>query len=193
MRGGLEGGQVPAGAGFRVKPYLAVARLTLGLVLCACAAGALAQSAPAQTPPQAPAQTPVQNPPTAAAPDAPPAAATDNAAAGTGAPQHDASGSTADVNLSGVNVQGKRNVFTDNDKKLKDLQEALPCAGCDAKPHVKKKFVKRVLDSVAERVTPTEAPDHSNRDPNDKAQDFSQQGNCNAGNVGGCVPDNLKP
>jgi len=42
-------------------------------------------------------------------------------------------------------------------------------------------------------VTPTEAPDHSSRDPNDKAEDLSQENNCNAGNVGGCVPSNLKP
>ena len=184
---------------------LRAARLSLGLVLSLCAAGPMAQSAPSQAPaqtPPAPAATPAvpaENTPAApaetspaASTDAPAAAATDGAA-GSGAP-HDASGSsTANVNLSGVNVQGKRNVFTDNDKKLKDLQQSLPCAGCDATPHVKKKFVRRVLDTVAERVTPTEAPDHSNRDPNDKAQEYSQQNNCNAANVGGCVQDNLKP
>lgn len=100
---------------------------------------------------------------------------------------------TKKINLPNVNVQGKRNVFNDNDKKIKDLQESLPCTGCDAKPHTKRKFVRRVLDAVGDRVLPTEAPDHSDRDPSDKAQEFSQRDLCNASNVGGCVPDNAKP
>jgi hypothetical protein len=97
------------------------------------------------------------------------------------------------VILPNVNVEGKRNVFNDNDKKLKELKESLPCTGCDAKPHTKKKLVKRVLDAVGERVLPTEAPDHSDRDANDKAEEFSKENVCSAGNMNGCVPDNLKP
>lgn len=97
------------------------------------------------------------------------------------------------VILPNVNVQGQRNVFNDNDKKLKDLQESLPCTGCDAKPHTHRKLVKRVLDAVGDRVLPTEAPDHSDRDPNDKAQELSKENLCSASNMNGCVQDNLKP
>ena len=202
MRGGLEGGQVSPGAGFRMKPYPAIRaplHIALALVLVVCGGNVLAQSAPAQTPPA---------PSPAAAPTAPAAPGAEQPKPGTpsnlqiapapepivGAGEHpDTPGTTANVTLPRVNVQGQRNVFNDNDKKLKDLQDNLPCAGCDATPHVKKKLVKRVLEAVGERVLPTEAPDHSDRDPNDKAAEFSQQNTCNASNVGGCVPDNLKP
>lgn len=97
------------------------------------------------------------------------------------------------IKLPNVNVEGKRNVFTDSDKKLKQLQDSLPCAGCDAKPHTKRKFVKRVLDAVGDRVLPTEAPDHSTLDANDKAEDFAKHNLCGPGNISGCVPDNVKP
>jgi hypothetical protein len=50
-----------------------------------------------------------------------------------------------------------------------------------------------VLNAVGERVLPTPAPDHSNRDPNDKAEEYSQQDACNAANPGGCIQSNLKP
>ncbi|HZR37098.1 MAG TPA: hypothetical protein VFA75_17140 [Nevskia sp.] len=156
----------------------APARLAL-LLLLACG-GALAQSSSGGTPP--PAQ-PV--PPAAISPEA--------AAAADPASQPAQGEEDKKIKLPKVNVQGNRNVFNDNDKKLKELQESLPCTGCDAKPHTKKKLVKRVLDAVGERVLPTEAPDHSDRDANDKAKEFSQQNTCTAGNVGGCVPDNVKP
>lgn len=109
------------------------------------------------------------------------------------AAQGEGADNTANINLPGVNVEGKRNVFNDNDKKLKQLQDSLPCTGCDAKPHTKKKFVKRVLDAVGDRVLPTEAPDHSTHDANDKALEFSQQGNCTGANVKECVPANAQP
>ena len=189
MRVGLESGQISTGAGFRVRPHSAtavLARLALGLALSVCGANALAQSAPAQTPP-APVE-PAKPAPAPVLQVAPPPEPL------VGAGEHpDTPSATANVNLPRVNVQGQRNVFNDNDKKLKDLQESLPCAGCDAKPHVKKKLVKRVLDAVGERVLPTEAPDHSTHDANDKAAEFSQEGNCSAANPGGCVQGNLKP
>ncbi|WP_029923210.1 hypothetical protein [Nevskia soli] len=183
-----------------MKPYPAIRaplRLTLALVLAVCGGNVLAQSAPAQksVPATPPASAPAA-PPAEQAKPAPPSnlqmAPAPEPIVGAG--EHpDTPGTTANVTLPRVNVQGQRNVFNDNDKKLKDLQDNLPCAGCDATPHVKKKLVKRVLEAVGERVLPTEAPDHSDRDPNDKAAEFSQQNACNAGNVGGCVPDNLKP
>jgi len=156
----------------------ASARLALALLLAVCGS-ALAQSSSGGNAP--PAQSTA---PPATSPEA--AVAADNAAQAQ-------SEEDKKIKLPNVNVQGKRNVFNDNDKKLKDLQESLPCTGCDAKPHTKKKLVKRVLDAVGERVLPTEAPDHSDRDANDKAKEFSQQNTCTAGNVGGCVQDNVKP
>ena len=156
----------------------AAARLALALLLAICGNSAQAQSSSGAAPLQ-PAAPPVASEAAAAADNASqPAAANDE---------------DKKINLPNVNVQGKRNVFNDNDKKMKELQESLPCTGCDAKPHTKRKFVKRVLDAVGDRVLPTEAPDHSDRDPNDKAQEFSQQNLCSAGNIGGCVPDNVKP
>ena len=191
MRGGLEGGQVSAGAGFHMKPYPAIRtplRLALALALSVCGGQVLAQSAPAQPSPPPPAEQqakPADAAPLKIAPAPEPLV---------GAGEHaDTPSTTANVKLPRVNVQGQRNVFNDNDKKLKELQDNLPCAGCDATPHVKKKLVKRVLEAVGERVLPTEAPDHSDRDPNDKAAEFSQQNACNAANVGGCIQDNLKP
>jgi len=175
------------------RPAMAVAaRLALSVALSVCGARALAQSAPA-------APTPASTAPPASAEQANPAKAPTLQVAPppeplVGAGEHpDTPNTTANVTLPRVNVQGQRNVFNDNDKKLKDLQESLPCAGCDATPHVKKKLVRRVVDAVVERVTPTEAPDHSSRDPNDKAQDFSQQDICSAANPGGCIQSNLKP
>jgi len=149
------------------------------LVLLLVCGSALAQSSSGGVPPVAPA--------------APPATSPEAAAAADSANQAAQSEEDKKIKLPNVNVQGKRNVFNDNDKKLKDLQESLPCTGCDAKPHTKKKLVKRVLDAVGERVLPTEAPDHSDRDANDKAQDFSKENVCSAGNVNGCLPDNVKP
>ncbi len=191
MRGGLEGGQVSAGAGFRMKPYPAIRtplRLALVLALSVCSGQVLAQSAsapPPAPPPPAEQAKPADASPLQIAPAPEPIV---------GAGEHaDTPSTTANVKLPRVNVQGQRNVFNDNDKKLKELQDNLPCAGCDATPHVKKKLVKRVLEAVGERVLPTEAPDHSDRDPNDKAAEFSQQNACNAANVGGCIQDNLKP
>jgi len=195
VRGGLEGRQISPGAGFRVKPAGAAAlRLALGLALCLCCNSLRAQSAPAQAPPAQNAAPSAATPAHADTPGNAAAAESPGAAASApGEPPAAEAGTTADVNLSGVQVEGKRNVFTDNDKKLKQLQDSLPCTGCDAKPHVKKKLVSRVLNAVGERVLPTETPDHSDRDPNDKAQEFSQEGACNAANVGGCVGGNLKP
>jgi hypothetical protein len=178
---------------------IAAARLALGLALSVCGVNALAQSAPAPAA-AAPAAAPAPTAPPAAAEPAKPAAPSAlqvtppaEPLVGAGEERPESSGTTAEVNLPRVNVQGQRNTFYDNDKKLKELKDSLPCAGCDATPHVKKKFVKKVLDAVAERITPTEAPDHSARDPNDKAEDLSRENDCNAGNVGGCVPSNLKP
>jgi hypothetical protein len=153
----------------------------LALLLCAWS-GAWAQGA-AATPPAPPA---AQQTPNADQPQ--PAAADGKAAEDKPREQQEQR-----VILPNVNVQGQRNVFNDNDKKLKELQESLPCTGCDAKPHTKKKLVKRVLDAVGDRVLPTEAPDHSDRDPNDKAQELSKENLCSAGNMNGCVQDNLKP
>ncbi|MDB5975804.1 MAG: hypothetical protein JWR07_2564 [Nevskia sp.] len=183
-----------------MKPYRAIRaplHLALALTLVVCGGNVLAQSAPAQTP-AAPAPA-TSAPATAPAEQAKPGAPSNLQIAPApepivGAGEHpDTPSTTANVTLPRVNVQGQRNVFNDNDKKLKDLQDNLPCAGCDATPHVKKKLVKRVLEAVGERVLPTEAPDHSDRDPNDKAAEFSQQNACSASNVGGCIPDNLKP
>jgi hypothetical protein len=186
VRGGLEGGLVHTDAGLEVKlgPRTGLAvRLALGIALSICGETAQAQSAAQTSPePSAPAASTVAQP-TAAAADAP-------AAAGE---QAKADSTSADVKLPGVSVQGKRNVFEENDKKLKELQDSLPCNGCDATPHVKKKLVARVLNAVGERVLPTPAPDHSNRDPNDKAEEYSQQDACNAANPGGCIQSNLKP
>jgi hypothetical protein len=153
------------------------ARFALALLLAACGS-ALAQSSSGGGAP---------------APAAAAATSAEAAAAADSATQAAQSEDDKKIKLPNVNVQGKRNVFNDNDKKLKDLQESLPCTGCDAKPHTKKKLVKRVLDAVGERVLPTEAPDHSDRDANDKAKEFSQQNTCTASNVGGCVQDNVKP
>jgi len=200
VRGGLEGGQVSPGAWFRLRPASVVAlRLALGLALCLSCNSLRAQSTP--TPPaQAAAPAAAAAPAHAdtsgnAAPDSAGAASAESpgAAASTAGDPPAAQGTTADVNLSGVQVEGKRNVFNDNDRKLKQLQDSLPCNGCDATPHVKKKFVRRVLNAIGERVLPTETPDHTDRDPNDRAQEFSQEGACNAANVGGCVGGNLKP
>ena len=174
---------------------IAAVRLALSLALSVCGVNALAQSAPAPA-----AAAPAPTAPPAAAEPAKPAAPSAlqvtppaEPLVGAGEERPESSGTTAEVNLPRVNVQGQRNTFYDNDKKLKELKDSLPCAGCDATPHVKKKFMKKVLDAVAERITPTEAPDHSARDPNDKAEDLSRENDCNAGNVGGCVPSNLKP
>lgn len=184
MRAGLEGRAFPESAGFRVKPgpgSRAAARLALGLLFAAFGQLALAQSSSSGgTAAQPPAKVPEVTAEAAAAADP-------------NAPAEPAASDDKKINLPGVSVQGKRNVFNDNDKKLKDMQDSLPCTGCDAKPHTKKKLVKRVLDAVGERVLPTEAPDHSDRDANDKAQEFSQQNLCTAGNIGGCIPDNTKP
>ena len=160
-------------------------RLALTLALSLGGGQVLAQSAPAQSPPPAEQARPADAPPLQIAPAREPLV---------GAGEHpDTPSTTANVTLPRVNVQGQRNVFNDNDKKLKELQDNLPCAGCDATPHVKKKLVKRVIEAVGERVLPTEAPDHSDRDANDKAAEFSQQNTCTAANVGGCIQDNLKP
>jgi len=162
------------------KGRSAAGRFALALLLSAFGNAALAQSSSGAAP------APPAAPPLASSAEA--AAAADSAS-----PPPDTDDNTKKINLPDVNVQGKRNVFNDNDKKIKELQDSLPCTGCDAKPHTKRKFVKRVLDAVTDRVLPTEAPDHSDRDPNDKAQEFSQQNTCSAGNIGGCVPDNVKP
>ena len=165
----------------------ALLRLALALASSLACGPVLAQSAPAQSPPPPPAEQarPADAPPLQIAPAREPLV---------GAGEHpDTPSTTANVTLPRVNVQGQRNVFNDNDKKLKELQDNLPCAGCDATPHVKKKLVKRVIEAVGERVLPTEAPDHSDRDANDKAAEFSQQNTCTAANVGGCIQDNLKP
>ncbi|MBV8063486.1 MAG: hypothetical protein JOY51_07820 [Nevskia sp.] len=154
------------------------------VLLLSLSGGALAQNPPAVQP-----QNP---PPLPAAPPALPAAAP-AAPAAPGSEGHPADDDAQKIKLPNVNVQGKRNVFNDNDKHIKDLQEALPCTGCDAKPRTKRKFVKRVLDAVGDRVLPSEAPDHTDRDANDRAKEFSQENTCTAANVSGCVPDNLKP
>ncbi len=223
MRGGLEGGQVSQGARFRLKPRgRAAARLALGFAFSLACGAVFAQSGPAPSHPAATAATPSAPAAAPAAPGSPAPAeppaqggkASDSQASDTveaapagspdGAPADSASAAngqsgqpgdpnTANVNLSTVNVQGKHNVFNDNDKKLKQLQDSLPCTGCDATPHVKKKFVARVLNAVGERVLPTETPDHTNRDPNDRAEEYSQENSCTAANVGGCVQSNLKP
>ena len=163
-------------------------------LLLACAA-ADAQDA---TPPPAPAHTAASA--EAGAQAAADAVKADDSKADAAKPENGkpedakaADGSTKTINLNGVTVQGKRNPLEDTDKHLKQLQDALPCNGCDATPHTHKKLVKRVVDAIGERVLPTEAPDHSTRDPNDKAQEFSQQNLCSAANTAGCQPDNLKP
>lgn len=156
----------------------------LALLLTAWS-GAWAQGA-AATPPAAPPPPATQKVPDANQLRSQAAAADDKAA-------DDKKREEQKVILPNVNVQGQRNVFNDNDKKLKDLQESLPCTGCDAKPHTHKKLVKRVLDAVGDRVLPTEAPDHSDRDPNDKAQELSKENLCSPSNMSGCVQDNLKP
>ncbi|MDR3418544.1 MAG: hypothetical protein P4L83_20430 [Nevskia sp.] len=169
----MEGGQVSPGAGLRLKPDRRAAarsgplRLAVtALLFCACPT-VLAQNAP---------------PPPVEAPASPPAAAGEK-------PADDSN----KVKLPGVNVQGKRDVFGENDRRLKQLQDSLPCAGCDAKPHTKKKLVNRVLDTVGDRVLPTEAPDHSNREANDKAEELSKDGVCSAASLGQCAPGNARP
>jgi hypothetical protein len=200
-----------------LRPHLHALPVLVGLLLCLGCGELLAQAAPAASgtatpaPVAAPAVTPAAPPAKLHIPstlDAPatltgPAAplpveaevATKPADAPAGAEGGDKpeEGKTADVNLGTVHVEGRRNAFTDSDKRMKQLQDSLPCAGCDAKPHVKKKFISRVLNAVAERITPTEAPDHTNRDPNDKAQDFSQEGVCSAANMNGCISNNANP
>jgi hypothetical protein len=94
--------------------------------------------------------------------------------------------------LNEIIVQGHHDTLGDSDKRLKALQNSLPCNGCDAKPR-KKKFMRKVLDAVADRVLPTAAPDHSNYDPNDKTLEFSQQGQCIGVNVNQCIPSNANP
>lgn len=100
---------------------------------------------------------------------------------------------TAKVNLQGATVEGKRNAFDENDRKLKELQDSLPCNGCDAKPHTHKKLYKKVLDAVGNTVLPTEAPDHSAHDANDKSLEFIEEGNCTGANVKQCTPSNASP
>lgn len=200
MRGGLEGRKISPGAGIRVsRQCLHAAAAVLAAALLSAPSWALAQD---QAQPQAHAPnlslTPAEIPP---APSAPPA---DAAAQGKAADAKPGDGQAADqqgkpggdqakVNLPGVTVQGKSNVFNDNDRKLKELQDSLPCTGCDAKPHTHKKLYKRVLDAVGDRVLPTEAPDHAAHDANDKSLEFSQEGNCSGANVKQCTPSNASP
>ena len=109
-------------------------------------------------------------------------------------PDQPAEGKAADpqeLKLNGVTVEGKRNPLDDRDKHLKQLQESLPCSGCDVPPR-KKKFLRKVLDKALDEVTPQEAPDHSH-EVNDQAQDFSQQGRCISADVNQCTPENAKP
>lgn len=105
-------------------------------------------------------------------------------------PQQDASADAQQ--LKGVEVQGKRDVLRDSDKRLKALQDSLPCAGCDVKPR-KKKFVRRMLDKALNQVTPQAAPDGSH-EVNDKAQQYSQEGQCiGAVDARRCAPTNAQP
>lgn len=39
------------------------------------------------------------------------------------------------IRLPGVTVNGRRDAFSDSDQRLRDLQAALPCAGCDGRRH----------------------------------------------------------
>jgi hypothetical protein len=188
VRGGLEGRKISPGAGVCVsRQCLHAAALVLAATLLWGPRPALAQG-PAQ--PQAQAPTPPAD-----------ATATDQNKTGDNKPadaqaadqQGKSSDDQAHVNLPGATVQGKRNAFDENDRKLKELQDSLPCTGCDAKPHTHKKLYKRVLDAVGDRVLPTEAPDHSARDANDKSLEFTEEGNCSGANVKQCVPSNAAP
>jgi hypothetical protein len=151
-------------------------RLVVYALLSGGCAGALAQDAAPPAPPPEPA-------PAEAAPASPPAPAEK--------PAED--GSKASITLPGVQVGGKHDALSESDKRLKALQDSLPCTGCDATPHTHKKLVKRVVDAVGERVTPTDAPDHSTREANDKAEDMSKEGVCGAGNMAACAPANAQP
>jgi hypothetical protein len=185
VRGGLEGRKVSPGAGVRV---MRLARPHAAAVLCLAAllgSGAAWAQGPAPQQPPAAAVQPADNPPA----DNKPA---DDSAAKPGEAQG-GGGTEANIKLPGVNVQGQRNVFDDNDKKLKALQDSLPCNGCDAKPHTHKKLYKKVLDAVGDRVLPTEAPDHSTHDANDKSLDFANEGNCVGANIKQCTPSNAAP
>ena len=189
MRGGLEGRKISPGAGICVsRQCLHAAAVVLAAALLWGPHPVLAQG-PAQ--PQAPAAAPA---PSADAPTDQDKAGDSKPADAQAADQQGKSGDDkARVNLPGATVQGKRNAFDENDRKLKELQDSLPCTGCDAKPHTHKKLYKRVLDAVGDRVLPTEAPDHSARDANDKSLEFTQEGNCSGANVKQCTPSNASP
>ncbi|HWY25597.1 MAG TPA: hypothetical protein VNX47_11800 [Nevskia sp.] len=147
----------------------------LALLACAGVPSSWAQDVPPSAPPQ-PAEEPAQ----------PPAAPAEQPVADKNA------GKAQAEKLDEITVQGHRDVLGDSDKRLKALQNSLPCNGCDVKPR-KKKFMRKVLDAVSERVLPTEAPDHSHYDPNDKTLEFSQQGQCIGVNVNQCIPANANP
>jgi hypothetical protein len=188
VRGGLEGGKVSPGTGICVsRQCLHAAAVLLAVTALFAPRQLLAQTAPAA--PQAPA-TQAAAPTPAAAPADNTAKPAQPAAEGQGEAN---GGEEAKINLPGATVQGKRNAFDESDRKLKELQDSLPCTGCDAKPHTHKKLYKRVLDAVGDRVLPTEAPDHSAHDANDKSLDFAKEGNCEGANIRQCTPSNASP
>jgi hypothetical protein len=167
------------------RPLAGLPAVLLLAVAALAPFGAMAQASPPQTAPAA-ADSP------ATATDEVPSADAGNSDAKPPAEQGPPDQSKV-IQLNGVTVQGKHDPLAEGDKHLKQLQDSLPCNGCDAKPQTHKKLVSRVLNAVGERVLPTEAPDHSTRDPNDKAAEFSQENVCSASNVGGCVPSNARP
>lgn len=191
MRGGLEGRKISPGAGVCVsRQCLHAAAAVLAVVLLSGPGSVLAQDR-TQPPAGAPAGT--STPPADASTDQNKSGDSKTAEAQAADQQGKSGEDQAHINLPGATVQGKRNAFDENDRKLKELQDSLPCTGCDAKPHTHKKLYKRVLDAVGDRVLPTEAPDHSTHDANDKSLEFSQEGNCSGANVKQCVPSNATP
>jgi hypothetical protein len=99
---------------------------------------------------------------------------------------------TAEVQLNGVQVQGKHDVLNDSDKRLKALQDSLPCSGCDVPPR-KKKLIGRIVQKAVNEVTPQPKPDRSH-EVNDRALDFSQQGQCiGTDDARDCTPMNARP
>lgn len=99
---------------------------------------------------------------------------------------------TEDVQLKGVEVQGKHDVLHDADKRLKALQDSLPCSGCDVPPR-KKKFVRRMVDKAINEITPQPPPERSH-EVNDKAQEYSQDGQCiGVNDARRCAPENTRP
>ena len=161
------------------RAHLRQACAGLALLTCAGTLPAHAQDVPPSAPPQ-------KNDTTE---EAAPQPVNKNQAADQDAQKDDSQ------NLNEITVHGHHDTLGESDKRLKALQNSLPCNGCDVKPR-KKKFMRKVLDAVAERVLPTEAPDHSNYDPNDKTLEFSQEGSCITGGmnvVNSCVPSNANP